>query len=428
MPVTTAGGFRDCQPQTWAQRLALSRQWLLCIALTAMLVFGLKATLALRTLGTNDIVTWKQDLEKVDTEGWEALYRDGVDSVSPAGKSYHHVQVFSHPPFMLHVLPVWRGLASITGLPLEFWVRITCSVADLGSLLLLCLFRARMPELRIRPVALLLFAASPILLLISGFHGNSDPIMMFFVLLSVYLMEIRNLPALSGAILALAMGIKVVAVIFAVALLFFAPTIRGKVRFSLATAGVVAASAFPYIVQNPLLILQRLSHYSSQPMLWGWSFITMTFADSPRYHWISDGFMNYGKACLLLMLAVLSIMMNRRRGRFPLLMQCGLLAFFFVFFTPGFGVQYLAWLAPWTVVLSASAITIYNLTAGTFLAAVYTHWCRGFPWYYANAYEVPVWSSLGVLLGLACWFMTGVLLLLFVDAWLEDMRHSPHVS
>ena len=271
-----------------------------------MLVFGRKATLAFRTMGTNDIVTWKQDLEKLGTEGWEALYRDGVNSVSPAGKSYHHVQVFSHPPFMLHVLPVWQGLASFTGLPLEFWGADNCSVADLGSLLLLCLCRARMPELRIRPVALFLFAASPILLLISGFHGNSDPIMMFFVLLSVYFMDVRKQPALSGAILALAMGIKVAALIFAAALLFFNRTNRDKARFFLATTGVVAASAFPYVFQNPFLILQRLSHRSSQPMLWGWSFITMTFADSSRYRWISDGFTHYGKAGLLAMLFVLS--------------------------------------------------------------------------------------------------------------------------
>ena len=132
VPVAIAGDFQDFGPKTWAQQFGLSRQWFLCIALTAMVVFGLKTTLALRTMGTNDIVTFKQDFEKVDADGWEALYRDGVDSVSPDGKSYHHVQVFSHPPFMLHVLPVWRGLASLTGLPLEFWVRLTCSLADLG--------------------------------------------------------------------------------------------------------------------------------------------------------------------------------------------------------------------------------------------------------------------------------------------------------
>ena len=285
--------------------------------------------------------------------------------------------------------------------------------------MLLCLFRARMPGLHIQPFGLFLFAASPILLLISGFHGNSDPIMMFFVLLSLYFMEVRQMPAVSGAVLGLAMGIKIAAIIFAAALLFSNRNNRDRLRFILATAGAIVVSSFPYIVQNPLLILQRLSHYSSLPMQWGWPLLLATFADSPRYHWISDAYMNYGKASLLVMLLVLSIMMNRRRARLPLLMQCGVLAFFFVSFTPGFGVQYLAWLTPWTVVVGSSAVALYNLTAGTFLTVVYTHWCRGFPWYYANAYETPVWSSPGLLLGLACWFMTGVLLLLLVDAWLK---------
>jgi hypothetical protein len=419
------GDFRDRGTQSWAQRLGLSPRWFLYIALTAVLAFGLKTTLALRTMGTSDIVIWKQDLKKVDSEGWQALYRDGVDSVSLSGRSYHYVQVFSHPPFMLHVLPMWRWLAWFTGLPLEFWVRLTCSLADLGSLWLLCLFRARLPELRIQPAALLVFAASPILVMISGFHGNSDPIMMFFVLLSVYCLEVRKLPALSGAILGLAMGIKIVAAIFAVALLFSNPTIRGKLRFLLATTGVVVASAFPYVIQNPFLILQRLSHYNGQPHLWGWSFITLAFADSPRYHWIADGFMHFSKVSLLSMLVVLSIAMNRRGARWPLLAQCGLLAFFSLFFTPGFAVQYLAWLAPWAVVLSASALAAYNLTAGSFLAVVYTHWCRGFPWYYANAFEVPVWSKLGFFLGLACWSLSGVILLLFVDAWVTWRAEYP---
>ena len=207
-----------------------------------------------------------------------------------------------------------------------------------------------MPGLRIQPFGLFLFAASPILLLISGFHGNSDPIMMFFVLLSLYFMEIRQMSALSGAILGLAMGIKIAAIIFAAALLFSNRNNRDRLHFILATAGAIVVSSFPYIVQNPLLILQRLSHYSSLPMQWGWPLLLATFADSPRYHWISDAYMNYGKASLLVMLLVLSIMMNRRRARLPLLMQCGVLAFFFVSFTPGFGVQYLAWLIPWTVV------------------------------------------------------------------------------
>ena len=413
------GDRKTRRPQSWAQRLALSPRWFLCILFAAALVFALKTTLAFRTFGTSDIVTWNQDLQKLDTEGWQALYRDGVDSVSPSGASYHYVQVFSHPPFMLHVIPLWGWLARHTGLALGFWVRLTCSLADLGTLLLLCLFRAKLPELRIQPAGLLLFAMSPILFMISGFHGNSDPIMMFLVLLSIYFMEIRKQSGWSAAILGLAMGIKVVAVIFAPALLFFNPTIREKLRFLLVTMGVVAVGAFPYVLQNPFLIVQRLSHYSGQPQVWGWSSIASAFADSTRYHWIADAFTSYGKVLLLLMLVVLSIAMNRDKGRWALFSQCGLLAFFFIFFIPGFGVQYLAWLVPWIVVLNVWVIALYSVSAGAFLAAVYTHWCRGFPWDYANAFEVPVWSKPGLLLGLLCWFMTGVVLLLFAETWLR---------
>ena len=38
----------------------------------------------------------------------------------------------------------------------------------------------------------LLLAVAPISIMVSGFHGNTDPLMVFLVLLSVYLLEARR--------------------------------------------------------------------------------------------------------------------------------------------------------------------------------------------------------------------------------------------
>src|SRR5438874_5090104 len=72
---------------------------LVAIALASFLI---KCVMALLTDGTNDASTWQMDIVKVSTEGIAALYRDGVQYVSRGHLS--HVQVFSHPPSMIHVL------------------------------------------------------------------------------------------------------------------------------------------------------------------------------------------------------------------------------------------------------------------------------------------------------------------------------------
>src|SRR5206468_3066564 len=83
--------------------------------------------LALNTYGTNDVVTWEQNLAKLQAKGALALYEEGVHSFSPSGQPYEQ-QVFVHPPFIIHVLKLWAYATAVTNLPLRFWLRFTCSV------------------------------------------------------------------------------------------------------------------------------------------------------------------------------------------------------------------------------------------------------------------------------------------------------------
>src|SRR6266571_2160350 len=98
------------------------------IIAAGLLAFAIKITLALNTYGTNDVVTWEQNLKKLQAKGALALYEEGVHSFSPSGQPYEQ-QVFVHPPFIIHVLKLWAYATAVTNLPLRFWLRFTCSVA-----------------------------------------------------------------------------------------------------------------------------------------------------------------------------------------------------------------------------------------------------------------------------------------------------------
>ena len=68
--------------------------------------------------------------------------------------------------------------------------------------------------------ALALFAVSPVSLMVSGFHGNTDPVMVMFLVLAAY-MCLRNKPVLSGLFLALSCQIKIVPLLLVPVFFFF---------------------------------------------------------------------------------------------------------------------------------------------------------------------------------------------------------------
>jgi hypothetical protein len=151
------------------------KKWLAVVAIAATVALAAKIVLALNTYGTNDVRAWEGFLAKIRASSGLALY--------------HDVEAFNHPPSMIYLLRLWGWAADQTGWPFGFWLRLTSSLADVGSLALVWRILARSPELQLRLSGLLLVALSPVAIMVSGFHGNTDTIMIFFVLLSIDLVD-----------------------------------------------------------------------------------------------------------------------------------------------------------------------------------------------------------------------------------------------
>ncbi len=348
----------------------------------AVLSFLAKCAMALLTYGTNDVTTWHLDVVKAWTEGAGALYRDGVQSGT------NPVQVFSHPPAMINVLYLWQLLVGLTGLPLQFWMRFSCAVADAVSLALLWKLGQRMPSLQITDTALMLVAACPISIMVSGFHGNTDPIMIMFVVAAVYFVE-AEAPIIAGLFFGLALCIKIVPVIFGIAFLLYLSSLKSRLRFVAASAAVFIGAGLPHFATDPLVIVRGLAGYHGQP---GVAVVALNaIGIGPTAH----------RILFLTAVVAMSIVMNLSR-RIPLFVQIGGLTFLFLALAPGSAVQYLAWGVPWVVWLGSAVTAAYYLIPGEFVAHMYTRWSGGFPWYMGDSDAVRL-ETAGSLSILACW-------------------------
>jgi Mannosyltransferase (PIG-M) len=363
------------------------------LLIAAAVAFLLKVALAARTYGTNDVQTFEEMLEKLERAGARTLYAEGTDVILD-GRVLGAMQM-NHPPLVLAMLRVWGGLRELTGLRLGFWLRFSCALADLITLgALYGLFGIEGDHWK----SAMLVALAPASIVVSGFHGNTDPIMIAFVVLSVYLLEKRDAAWLAGVAFGLACSVKVWPLVLVPAVLLSGGGLARRARFGAAVLATFLLILLPWKGAGLDLILDRVFHYSSYPGWWGLTYLFPSSASALRTVVIAA--MVGGAAYL--------------HQRVPsLFAQWAILTFGFFFFAPGFGPQYLAWAVPWTVAAGWRSAAAFHAAAGAFLFGVYTGWSGGLPWDFANAhkYYIPVWASR---IGVVAW---AILAVLIVDAW-----------
>lgn len=358
--------MNSAQPD--APPAALPRRWKVAILSGAALAFLCKILLALTTYGTNDVYAWERFAH------WSALFGSGLYRIDPA---------FNHPPSMIHVLSALTWLAKTTGIFFPFWIRLPAILADAASLWIVYrIFSQRLHEPVIR-WALLLLAISPVLILVSGFHGNTDPVVMFFVLLSVWLTQDGfgkgdMTDWASGAAFGAAMCIKILPLIVLPVLFFCRSGIRRRAIFVSSAAAVMLICWSPYLFREPIPIYRQVIGYQSIYGHWGLSWLAyyLTFF---RDEW-HDALQRYGAWVVLATITAASWAVNRSRSKPAVYTQVGAALFFFLAASNGFGVQYLTWLVPWTVGLGMVPVAFFNLASGAFLLLVYNYWsgdCRG---------------------------------------------------
>ena len=164
----------------------------------------------------------------------------------------------------------------------------------------------------------------------------------------------------------------------------------------------------PYLFQDPRAIVEKTFRYRSIYGHWGFSFLAAHFLGPRNY--VNRIYRKVGAYLLLAAIAGISVWINRSRPKPPLLSQIGLVFFLFLGLSNAFGVQYLAWLVPWTVSFGAGPTALYYTTGGAFLLLVYNYWSEGFPWYLADANRIGDYQGHLDYFQLLCWLSTVYLL------------------
>jgi hypothetical protein len=354
-----------------ANDLAASRvravRWSLLAFAVAVAV--LKLIVAYRTEGTNDVIHWRQFASGAHRYGPLDLYLGRYGAV------------YNHPTLIGWWLAgVDRLSLLVPWLTVRFLVRVPAVLADvLCTLLIFELLRGRR-SLREASVAAALVACSPVLFVISGFHGNTDPVFVLLTLASAWLLVDRRMPAAAGVAIALALSVKLVPVVALPVLLIAAWRGRyGLVRFAAGAGGVFVVLWVPVLVRHWRLFLHDVVGYqgtNSADSPWGLVRFGYDLALSKQ-----QVALVYGPGRTLIFLvcgAIPAVLVWRRPAAVPYGVALALVLTWLL--SPAFGTQYFTWAVAAAYLLNVWTASAYNALAGLLLVQTYTWWAHGFPW------------------------------------------------
>ena len=338
-----------------------------------------KLLLAWFTLGTNDIATWRTFADNAVRCGSCAYYLPG-----PYGDP------FNHPPFIILFL---KSIAALS--PFPFWLRLPSIIADIVTVFLVS---------RLLPNAslalLLLLAVNPVSILVSGFHGNIDPVMIAFLLAATFFAT-KDRVLLAGFAFGMALNIKIVPLLFAPSFLVYIAPLKRKSAFCASAIAAVVLLSLPYLLDAREVVASVLG-YRGLFTNWGLAHYA-NLAGLRPVHVLAKPFQ-------YLLFGVCAIMpwYLRRRG-LSLYAACACVVLAFYALTPSLALQYLAWGVPFIAALGFGRAALYYALAGSLVALQYHRWSGG-QWIFADSHSVLPVTAETEFLSFALWVYCCVLL------------------
>jgi hypothetical protein len=324
----------------------------LVFVLVAVGIIGVTARLWLwwSSVGTLDVVRWMHF--------GQAIHDHGL------ADTYASLEKFNHPPLMgLYAAGVW----DLTGENLWNFARLLKLPALVGEAIALIVL-TRLMGVR----ALAAYATAPAAVLVSSYHGNTDPLYAILLLLSALAFD-RQQFLWAGLLFGAALNIKILPIALLPLLVIAAPHVRGAVRL----CGGLAIAALPYI---PLLVTsggemyRNMLAYDSVQGSWGLLALLNPASDQRNLTEfvtpLRDAFISHGRY-LIIGAVVLLALASRLSLRLRMTEQFALGGALFLLLAPGFGVQYVVLIAPLLIVVSLRYSLAWYWLAGAFIGILY---------------------------------------------------------
>lgn len=367
-------------PQAWhttgAVDLSRSRRFCGVALLWGLIVVAMlvRVVLAAASIGTNDAFTFVHFAREVRHVGVVKLY--GIEGG------------FNHPPLIgwwaaLLMRLIAPALPTDVGCPPQvawlfcFLFKLPVIAADgLAAWLLWLRWTPTLGRLKAAGVAAA-FAWSLDAILLSGFHGNTDPIYVMLCFAVVYLMESRGAFFCAGIALAAAINTKIIPVLLICPLLLSCRSGQEARRFLYGLA-LGAVPFFPVVCRDFPSFYDNALAYNSMVDRWGIEFFLLLARDIPQishaagravlaYYWL-------GRYVLFALIAAWAVA-ARLREQWDRYELAAVTMALFAVFTPGFGVQYTAAAGLLMFAVRPRLASAYALLAGAFLLKVYVSRC-----------------------------------------------------
>jgi uncharacterized membrane protein len=342
----------------------------------ALLAFALKAYLSLLTFGTNDVVTFYKFAHTLSTHGLEWTYRHDISFNHPPLTAYYICFIYK-----LDQLPFLRE----NGINFPFLLRLPGILADLVVALVVIRLASTDQRLRSHPWSVALFVLSPVSFMVSGFHGNTDPVMVMFLVLMAWSC-LKGNPWLAGLCFALSCQVKIVPLLLFPVLLLFWSHRRALFSFVIPFALASVLLWSQPLLTCPGLFLKNVLTYGSFWGLWGityWLRLTdipglnmVTFFNFPWPEFIVVTILKVFIIACVLLLAWRRRALDSR----SLIDSIAYAWIIFFIFSPGVCAQYMVWLAPFVLLLWPRLYAWFTWASSLFLFFFYNITAHGLPW------------------------------------------------
>ncbi len=330
--------------------------------LLALLATVVKLILAATTFGTNDVHYWIAFAAGAKEFGPVGMYVNPEYGSAP----------YNHAPLTGHMLVWLNWLDSVTGKGIPFLIRMIPSVADtVTAVVIFELVRQERP-VKVAAVCAILAAWGPVMLIVSGFHGNTDPLMMMFALLAV-LLATKGWFGWSGVSAALALSVKLIPVIILPLLIVVAIRAGWKAVARLAAGGALVFLVLwvPVLWGHGQQFMASVVGYKGIGVReWGiYQFALWAELDEG----VKTAFVDHGRFVVLALAAFASAWFVWRRPG-AVVPATGLAFAGFLLFSSAFSMQYLVWPALAVYLVSPWLGALFNVAAGAFAISVYNSW------------------------------------------------------